>query len=40
MSIEKKCLKCGKPMNPVEYLMGCVCGKCCRENHKKAIEIK
>lgn len=30
-----KCKQCGKPMNPVEVMLGPVCGKCCRDNHKK-----
>ncbi len=30
------CKQCGKPMNPVERMLGPVCGKCTRENHKRA----
>jgi hypothetical protein len=30
---DKHCKQCGKQMNPVEAIMGPVCGKCCRENH-------
>jgi hypothetical protein len=28
-----KCKQCGKPMNPIERMLGPVCGKCCRDNH-------
>ena len=28
------CAQCGAPMNPVERMLGPVCGKCCRANHK------
>jgi len=28
------CTQCGKAMNPVERMLGPVCGKCCRKNHK------
>lgn len=30
------CKQCGKPINPVDVMMGSVCGKCVRENHKEA----
>lgn len=29
------CEQCGADMNPGEWLLGPVCGKCCRENHRK-----
>jgi len=29
------CLQCGKDMG-FEYLLGVVCGKCCRRNHRRA----
>ena len=32
----KKCDQCGKDMNPAEWLLGPVCGKCTKANHKKA----
>lgn len=32
------CKRCGKPMNPVEVMLGPVCGKCTRELHKKATK--
>lgn len=32
-----KCLQCEKPMNPVEAVMGAVCGKCCRKNHRRVV---
>lgn len=28
------CQQCGKNMGH-EWLLGCVCGACCRKNHKK-----
>ena len=31
-----KCKQCGKKMNPVESMLGFICGKCVRENHKKS----
>lgn len=30
-----KCRQCGTPMNPAERMLGPVCGKCCRENHRR-----
>jgi hypothetical protein len=33
-----KCEQCGKPMNPVSFMMGPVCLECCRANHKKVVE--
>ena len=33
-----QCKQCGKAMNPVEAMLGPVCGVCCRENHKRAIK--
>ena len=35
MTKEHKCEQCGKDMG-FEYLLGAVCGSCCRKNHKKA----
>ncbi len=32
-----KCKQCGAEMNPVAVMLGPVCGKCCRENHKAAL---
>jgi len=29
------CKQCGKPLNPVQVMLGPVCGDCVRENHKK-----
>lgn len=29
------CTQCGKDMNPVEWMLGSVCGKCCRLNQAK-----
>jgi len=37
MTDKKKCMQCGKPMNPIEWIMGPVCGKCCRANHKAVV---
>ena len=34
--LEVSCVQCGGPMNPVAVLMGPVCGRCCRENHRRA----
>jgi NMD protein affecting ribosome stability and mRNA decay len=31
-----KCKQCGTTMNPVAVMLGPVCGKCVRENHKTA----
>ena len=39
MTDSKKCIQCGKSMNPVEAIMGSkngVCGECVRKNHKEA----
>lgn len=33
------CKQCGKPMNPVDAMVSAthgVCGKCCRDNQRKA----
>ena len=30
------CQQCGKDMGN-EWLLGAVCGKCCRKNHKRVI---
>lgn len=32
---EATCRQCGKPLNPVEVMLGPVCGKCARANHKR-----
>ena len=32
------CEQCGKGMNPAEVILGPVCGRCCRDNHKKAAK--
>jgi len=32
-----KCQSCGKKLNPVQAMLGNVCGKCTREAHKQAI---
>ena len=32
---ETKCKQCKKKMNPVEAMMGDICGSCARENHRK-----
>lgn len=34
----KKCAQCGKDLNPVEVLLGSVCGDCCRKNHREVVE--
>ena len=34
------CRQCGKPMNPIDVMLGPVCTKCCRENQKKMTEGK
>jgi hypothetical protein len=31
------CAQCGVFMNPVGKMLGRVCGKCCRANHKAAV---
>jgi len=33
----RHCDQCGKSMNPAERMLGPVCGKCCRANHKAAV---
>ena len=32
--IRGECRQCGTPMNPAERMLGPVCGKCCRANHR------
>ncbi len=32
-----KCTQCGKPMNPIERMIGKVCKKCCNDNRKKVF---
>lgn len=34
--VPHNCAQCGKDMNPVEWILGSVCGKCCRLNQAKA----
>lgn len=34
--MNRQCTRCGKDMNPVEVMLGPVCGKCVRELHKEA----
>lgn len=31
------CAQCNRPMNPVEVMLGPVCGKCVRANHVAAV---
>jgi hypothetical protein len=33
---EAACPQCGTQRNPVDAMLGNVCGKCARDNHKKA----
>ena len=35
---DKLCTQCGAELNPVQVLLGPVCGKCCRENHRRLSE--
>jgi len=38
-----KCRQCGEEMNAAEAMISLkweVCGKCCRENHKRALQGK
>jgi len=30
------CTQCGVLLSPLDYMMGSVCGPCCRANHRKA----
>jgi predicted RNA-binding Zn-ribbon protein involved in translation (DUF1610 family) len=32
----ERCSQCHKPMNPIQAMMGSVCGTCVRKNHAKA----
>jgi hypothetical protein len=32
-----RCRQCQRQMNPVEWMMGSVCGRCVRENHAKVV---
>jgi len=34
--VKHTCLQCRKDMG-FEYLLGAVCGTCCRRNHKRVI---
>ena len=36
---EHKCTQCNKDMG-YEYILGPVCGQCCRKNHRKALRLK
>ena len=31
------CRQCGRVMNPIDYIIGVVCMKCCKENHRRAL---
>ena len=31
------CAQCGEPMNPVQVMLGPVCGKCVKKNHAKVV---
>lgn len=31
------CEQCGKSMNPIDYIVGPVCHKCCQRNQKAAM---
>ena len=33
---DRSCTQCGKDMNPAEWILGPVCGRCCRANHRAA----
>jgi hypothetical protein len=33
-----QCKQCGAPLNPVAVMLGPVCGKCVRANHRAAVE--
>lgn len=35
--MEPRCQQCGKPMNPIDYMVGVVCMGCCRKNHAKVV---
>jgi hypothetical protein len=32
----RSCTQCGAGMNPAEWILGPVCGRCCRANHRAA----
>ena len=32
---ERRCVQCGRNMNPVEWMLGATCGQCCRRNHRR-----
>ncbi len=32
----RRCGQCGREMTPLDYMVGPVCMKCCKANHKKA----
>lgn len=34
VSKEPACQLCGRPLNPVDRMLGTVCGQCVRENHQ------
>ena len=36
--MDTKCSRCDAPMNPVERMLGPVCGKCVRELHKEVTK--
>lgn len=33
----KLCTQCGKPLNPVQVMLGLVCEDCCRLNHRRVV---
>lgn len=33
------CEQCGAAMNPAERMLGAVCGRCCRANHRRACPV-
>lgn len=34
---ERHCTQCARDMNPAEWLLGPVCGRCVRANHKAVV---
>ena len=36
---DNTCLQCGREMNPVEVLLGNICGKCCKANHRRVTKV-
>jgi len=33
-AVARNCTQCGADMNPAAWILGPVCGKCCRANHR------